>query len=167
MRGGKRNQFRAIRRKANGGSGLYYSSLIKMIYNCTESLFTSPCLLSNNSHQSLLQIQPMGNYLMGFAQATSSNKHVSLYQPPSLWGAQDIFQVRAEGCWWGRRFSRFGHPLAVTGSSNLCSCWGDFLPQPPHPWLRTGTIMGCWLATSKGNRLHDFQKTSWCCCSCG
>lgn len=33
MRGGKRNQFRAIIREANGGWGLCYRSLIKMIYN--------------------------------------------------------------------------------------------------------------------------------------
>lgn len=47
MRGGKRNQFRAIIRKANGGSGLCYSSLIKMIYNCTKKLFCFPSFIES------------------------------------------------------------------------------------------------------------------------
>ena len=55
MKGGKRNQFWAIIRKAGGGSGQGCSSLIKMICNCTERLFCFPLywITTHISHQSI------------------------------------------------------------------------------------------------------------------
>lgn len=59
------NQLRALIRKANGGSGLCYSSLIKMIYNCPEKLFCFPCLL-NKLTSPITLYTPCGKLPNGF-----------------------------------------------------------------------------------------------------
>lgn len=131
MRGGRRNQFRAIIRKANGGSGLSYSSLIKMIYNRTHGLFCSACSLGNSSQQPLCHTQPVGNYLMGFIEEHHQTVRVTFPAPCLLaaWGisGQELKDPGRVG-FWG-----FGPLAAITGSAKRWSPSRHFPLSLPSP----------------------------------
>lgn len=137
MRGGERNQFRAIIRKANGGSGLSCSSLIKMIYNRTHGLFCSACSLGSSSQQPLLHTQPVGNYLMGFVE---EHHQTSATHFPCTLPCGRPRWVRAEGPWTSGVLG-VGPLAAITGSAKRWSPSGHSPLSLPSP-DREGRLPG-------------------------